>query len=264
MSSIMGMAAAAGSRAEKAAQLRAELEARAKAAVREVGGATPSGDAAESKGENVGQGGHEVGPGECIASIARDTGHFWETIWNEPANTELREVRRQPNVLMTGDRVTIPELREKQEPGETLMRHRFRRRGEPSHLKVRVLDHDEPRANQPFKLTVDETLVIEGMTDPEGKIDVPIPGNARKGVLVVGVEPDVETHQMNLGGLDPVESWGGVQARLRNMGFECEITKKQDEQTLEAVNEFRLKHGMPESDEMDDATRRKIQTEHGS
>jgi N-acetylmuramoyl-L-alanine amidase len=212
----------------------------------------------------VGQGDHVIQPGECIASIAKQTGHFWETIWKEPANTELRETRQQPNVLMGGDRVTIPELRPKSEPGESERRHRFRRRGEPSHLAIRVLDQDVPRANQPFTLVVDGKQTITGVTDAEGKLDVPIPGDAKKGVLTVGVAPDTETHDLNLGGLDPVESWQGLQARLRNMGYDCEITGVCDDQTMDAVDEFRGKEGLPEGGELDDATRQQIKLRHGS
>ena len=165
---------------------------------------------------------------------------------------------------MSGDRMTIPPLRKKQVPCESVMRHRFRRRGEPSHLAIRVLDQDVPRANQPFKLIVDGQQTIEGMTDAEGKLDVPIPGTARKGKLVVGVEPDVLEYDLDLGGLDPVETWKGVQTRLENLGIECDVSGAKDDQTLDAVNEFRQRQGLPPIDDLDEATRTQLQEKHGS
>ena len=215
-------------------------------------------------GEPVGDGDHVVRDGECVSSIARDTGHFWQRIWDDPANAEVKEVRKQPNVLMAGDKLTIPELRQKYESGESEMRHRFVRRGEPSHLAIRILDEDVPRANEPFTLVIDGDQTIEGTTDPEGKIDVPIPGNAKRGKLTVGEEPDVLEYDLNLGNLDPVETWKGVQSRLKNMGIDCEITGKKDEQTMEAVNEFRHQQGQPSIEDLDDDTRQQIQEEHGS
>ena len=180
-------------------------------------------------------------------------------------NAELKAVRRQPNVLMSGDRVTIPELRPKQEPCEAEMRHCFRRRGEPSHLAIRVLDQDVPRANEPFKLIIDGGMqTIEGITDAEGKLDIPIPGSAQKGKLTVGVEPDVLEYDLDLGGLEPVETWKGVQTRLANLGIACDVTGKKDQQTMDALNEFRDEQGLPPADDLDDATRANLQEKHGS
>lgn len=214
--------------------------------------------------EPVGSGDHIVRKGECVSSVAKESGHFWQTIWDDPANTEIKNLRRQPNVLLPGDRLFVPPIRPKQEPGETEMRHRFVRRGEPSHFRARILDQDIVRANEPFTMVIDGNQTITGMTDPEGKIDVPIPGNARKAVLTVGEVPDVLKLHINLGGLEPVESWSGVQTRLKNMGFVCDVTGEGDEQTIDALNEFRHSIGMPFSDDIDDATRQELLKKHGS
>lgn len=212
----------------------------------------------------VGVGDHLVRDGECVSSIAKQTGHFWQTLWDDPANTELKSIRKQPNVLMPGDRLSVPPLRPKLEPGATEMRHRFVRRGEPSHFATRILDQDEPRANQPFKLVIDEKQTITGFTDPEGKIDVPIPGTARLGLLTVGDDPDILKLNIRFGGLDPVETCTGLQTRLKNLGFACEVTGNPDAQTMDAVNEFRDSVGLAHSPELDDETRNKLKEKHGS
>lgn len=212
----------------------------------------------------VGTGNYTVREGDCMSKIAKETGHFWQTLWDDAGNAELKTVRRQPNVLLPGDRVTVPPIRQKYEEGQSKMRHRFVRRGEPSHLVLRVLDQDVPRASEPYKLIIDGKQEITGTTDAEGKLDVPIPGNARKGKLIVGEEPDVLEYDLDLGGLDPVETWKGVQTRLKNLGIPCEITGKQDEQTMDAVNEFRAQNGQAAIDALDDATRQQLQAKHGS
>src|SRR5262249_50376697 len=125
-------------------------------------------------------------------------------------------------------------------------------------------DQDVPRANEPFTLVIDGKQTITGTTDPDGKIDVPIPGNARKAVLTVGEVPDVLKLNINLGGLEPVESWTGVQTRLKNMGFSCDLTGKGDAQTIDALNDFRHSVGIAPSDDIDDATRQKLLEKHGS
>src|SRR5262245_11154047 len=167
----------------------------------------------------VGSGEHVVKQGECITSIAKDTGHFWETIWNDAANADLRTARVDPNVLLPNDRVHVPPLRAKWEPGQTEMRHRFRRRGEPAMLRLVLQMDDVPLANKPYVLEI-EGQKFEGVTDPEGKLERAIPNNARRGELLVG-ERQQWKFTLDLGHIDPVENLAGVQKRLTNLGFYC-------------------------------------------
>jgi hypothetical protein len=90
--------------------------------------------------ESVWRGDYVVKKGECVSSIAFSHGHFWEKIWNHPDNIELKEIRKNPNVLFAGDRLTFPPKYPKQETGATGQRHRFRRRGESSKLRLRLFN----------------------------------------------------------------------------------------------------------------------------
>ena len=212
----------------------------------------------------VGQGDYVVREGDCITSIAKSSGHLWETIWNDSGNAELQQVRQDPNVLLPEDRVTIPAIRKKQEPGETEMRHRFVRRGEPAYLRLRVLDDDRPLSNQPYELTVDQQS-FTGTTDPRGELDVPIPGNANRATLVVGVEPDTFRYVLDLGEIEPVESVRGVQQRLRNLGFgKAAVDGVVGPKTEEALRVFQKVNELPETGRPDTQTRQKLKENHGS
>lgn len=214
--------------------------------------------------EPVGIGAYKVKQGDCMSSIARRTGHFWETLWNDPANSELQAARNDPNVLLMGDQVTVPQLRPKQEPGATEMRHRFVRRGEPSKLRMQVLRDNQPLANQPYELIIDKTITRTGTTDPEGKIETPIPGDAKRGELFVGEEPKRYRYTLALGAVQPSDSLDGVQQRLKNLGFYGgSVDGNMNDDTRVAVKAFQEKQGLPVTGEADDATRDKLKEEHG-
>lgn len=213
----------------------------------------------------TGSGERVVQSGDCIASIAKESGHFWETIWNDPANSELREARENPNILLPGDRVFVPPLRAKFESRPTQARHRFRRLGEPSVLHVRVLRRDRtPRDGEPYELRVEDAR-WEGMTDAAGWVSVPIDPKARTGHLTVGPASDQAKYRLALGGTDPIDSITGIQQRLNNLGFAAgPADGVLGPATRAAVMRFQRHHGLPETGTPDDATRAKLLEQHSS
>ncbi len=263
-----------GLRQRRAAEVMAELAAKKRMAEqRASANASPPNDAAAAADTTrpeqhastgpIGEGEHEVGEGDCLSSIAKDTGHFWETIW--AANPELKRIRKDPNVLRPGDRVTIPPLVRKEEPGETEMRHRFRRRGEPSMMRVRILVDDEPRGQEPYELVIDGREPITGTTTADGLIEAPIPGNAKAGVLRVGTEKNQLEYDLQMGWVDPVTELEGVQERLTNLGYACgPIDGVLGPRTEAAIRSFQKAMGLDETGTPDDGTRDRITREHGS
>lgn len=212
----------------------------------------------------VGDGEHLVQQGECISSIAENAGHFWETIWDDAANSELRQARQDPNVLLPEDRVHVPPLREKWESRQTEMRHRFRRRGWPEMLRFRVLRDDEPRGNQPYTLAVDGRETT-GVTDANGNLSHPIAPDARRAVLRVGTEPDVDRFEFALGAIDPIDAISGVQGRLRNLGFDVgPIDGVWGPRSEAALRQYQVKRGLKGSGRADELTRQKLKEDYGS
>jgi hypothetical protein len=81
-----------------------------------------------------------VQAGDCISSIAFERGFFWETIWQHPQNAELRSRRKDPNILLAGDTVFVPDLELREHQAGTERRHRYMLRGAPAKLRLRVLE----------------------------------------------------------------------------------------------------------------------------
>lgn len=212
----------------------------------------------------IGSGEYVVRPGDCIESIAQRHGHFWETIWNDPNNQEVKDARKSPNVLRPDDRLFIPELRINQVDGATEQRHRFKRKGVPSKLRVRVMQLGKPRANVPYRLVLDGTP-HEGETDADGWVEAPIPPDAQRGELTVGKDQlDKQVFQLELGQMDPVTEIAGLQKRLKNLGYACEMTGNLDDQTRSAIGAFQKSVDLEDTGEPDQQTRDKLLEVHGS
>src|SRR5438552_1759525 len=97
---------------------------------------------------------YQVQQGDCISSIASEHGFFPDTIWNHPNNVRLKEKRLNPNALMPGDVVFVPDLRLKEVRGATNQVHKFRVKNTPAKLHLQFMFQGKPRANVPYTLTI--------------------------------------------------------------------------------------------------------------
>lgn len=210
----------------------------------------------------VGQGDYVVRHGDCMESIAVKHGFFWESLWNDSNNSELRETRKNPNVLLADDRVTIREKERKEEPGETEQVHRFRRRGMPSKLKLRYLKRGEPRAGESYAITIDGKH-RSGELDADGVLEISIPPSARLAQVRIG--NDARVQRLVLGSTDPLSEISGVQARLNNLGFNAgPIDNQLGPKTRAALRGFQERYELERTGEPDDPTRKKLVEMSGS
>jgi N-acetylmuramoyl-L-alanine amidase len=198
----------------------------------------------------LGSGWRDVKRGDCLLSIAYQTGFFWETLWNLPENASLKNTRKDPGMLLVGDRIFIPELQTKTVPAGTDALHRFVRKGVPAKLRVVVEYEDDPVANADYVLTLDRTI-RQGKTDGQGLLEESIPPDASQGLLEVnGLRFDLQ-----LGALDPSSEDIGSQQRLANLGFyHGELDGIIGPETQEAIGVFQARVGLPVTQELDDDT----------
>lgn len=99
---------------------------------------------------------HTIEQGDSVSRLAELYGFAPDTIWNEPANEELRALRIRMDVLLPGDEVVIPDLRVAEARCSTGATHRFRRRGVPMLFEMQLFDGTGvPAGDRPFRLVVD-------------------------------------------------------------------------------------------------------------
>jgi hypothetical protein len=126
---------------------------------------------------------HKVVAGDTISSIAAFYGITdWENkLWNAAENAQLKQERVNPNTLVPGDQVFIPELQKKQEARPSDAWHDFHVVRNKRFLRLKLQSEDsKPLANRKYELTPLETFrgvfVQQGQTtDADGKIEEDIP-----------------------------------------------------------------------------------------
>jgi len=203
---------------------------------------------------------HSVREGETVASIAARHGLAPETVWDDPANADLRERRGDPNILFPGDMVVVPDKQVKEESGATEQRHRFRTRRGTVTLRLVLRDAgDEPLADQPC------TLVVGGhsfdlTSDGDGVIEQVVPAGEDDGKLLVGER----VLPLKIGHLDPIDEHAGQRERLNNLGYRAGQGDDPDDPVFcSAVEEFQCDHDLEVDGVVDPETQGKLQEIHG-
>jgi hypothetical protein len=201
---------------------------------------------------------HRVQQGECINSIASEYGFFPDTVWKDPNNQALRDKRKDPNALLPGDVVVVPDKRARIEERPTGARHQFKRKGVPALFRLQIFVHGKAVANEKFKAKVDGSP-REGQTDGEGVLKFAIPPDAARVVLEIAGEK----HEFDLGHVDPIGEISGVQGRLTNLGYGMlDITGELDEETKAALRNYQVDFGLEPTGSLDDETRDSLAKMH--
>ncbi len=206
---------------------------------------------------------HTVEQGDCISSIAVKYGLLPETVWADPRNGELRQLRKNPNALLPKDIVFVRKIEEKNELAATQKRHRFKRKGIPEKLIVRFMNNHEPRGGEAYQLEVDGRITT-GKTDSEGYLRAAIAPNAKR--AKVTFSKSGEKFTFKLGYINPLTELSGVQGRLANLGFYFgAIDGKPSEHLRNAVRNFQTEHlsGDEATGELNEKTRNKIKEIYG-
>jgi hypothetical protein len=215
----------------------------------------------EGSANPVGTGERLVNEGECVISIADACGHFWKTIWDHPNNSEVKQARGSPHVLLAGDRLHIPELRGRQENGSTEKRHRFRRKGIPIYFELRIEENGETLSGNRYVLTI-EGRVQDGTIPSDGVIKAPMMPQDQTGELQVHIGQKVRIFPLHFGHLDPAGSRSGAHGRLHNLGY---VGAEDFEETFSSgLKRFQKENGLSASGELDNATASKLAEIHGS
>lgn len=166
---------------------------------------------------------HIVQQGEHLAAIAAQYGfQDYTVVWNHPDNASLKQLRKNPNVLLPGDTLTVPDKQAGTESAATAQRHTFKLAAMPLTLRFVLEDvFDKPVANTPCSLQGDGTAA-QITSNGAGAIQQRIPVTTGALTLTVASDTTPSGNQpiaVDVGALDPVDALSGQAGRLNNLGY---------------------------------------------
>ncbi|MGA2098862.1 MAG: peptidoglycan-binding protein [Candidatus Acidiferrum sp.] len=211
---------------------------------------------------------YTVQQGDHLSSIAKDNGFTdYTIIWNHPKNADLKNKRQNPNILLPGDEIFIPDMEEKQESGATDKKHTFK--VDKTTLKLRLVLEDiyeKPIAGAQCALLIDGQ-VYQLTTDGNGKLEQEIPLDAKEGVLTIRGDQTPfanEVLPIKIGHLDPIDEVSGQVARLNNLGYFAGPVDGSDTDAFNsAVQEFQCDNSLTVDGDCGPQTQSKLKQVYG-
>lgn len=213
---------------------------------------------------------YEVKAGDTLPKIALAHGfRKWETIWEDGANSALKQSRKNERVLHPRDVVKVPEKQRKEIGCATEKHHVFKVPVLMEKLRIRVEQAPgEPIKSKEYTLTIDG-VEYKGTTTADGLIEHDIPVQSESGELTI----EGCYWPLKIGHLNPVDEQtqdtkvSGAQARLNNLGYGAgEITGELNDETADAIKAFQADR-WPDREatgELDDETCAELKKRHGS
>jgi hypothetical protein len=216
---------------------------------------------------------HTVSQGEHLSGIALRYGfRDYRTIWNDPANADLKQRRPNPHILCPGDQLVIPDKAKKQLQRSTDQSHRFQVATQPLDLRVRLDQcRSDPIAGAPCTLAAnDDGSALT--SDGDGAIARSISRDAGVGKLSIKQQVAVKDKTvpltveipLHIGHLDPVDEASGQRSRLANLGYYLGADDPIDDAAFKsAVEEFQCDNGLAVDGICGPATQAKLSEIHG-
>jgi N-acetylmuramoyl-L-alanine amidase len=163
---------------------------------------------------------HKVNRGEWMGGIAAAHGHrSWKPVWEHPRNRKLQR-RRDPNLLVEGDRVYVPKPEPKKDDGGTDSAHKFRVKVEEDKLILRFVEIDiylQLFGPIDYRIKVGRHEKVGELTKEGEQIKMPLPISVEKASLWI----EEFEYVLEIGGLDPLRRLSGMQARINNLGWDA-------------------------------------------
>jgi len=198
--------------------------------------------------------------GSIVAKHGRDA---WRIVFDHPNNATLKSKRKEPNLLVTGDRVFVPPVKNKEETGATEQTHIFQLNREEDKFQIRVVDADlyfNAFGPLDYRLEIGGNSKQGKLSKSDEVIEIPLGIAEETGTLDLGGY----VIELQIGALEPHDRVAGLQARLINLGFDPgPVDNIAGPKTERGIKDFQDHYGYPVDGKHDSGTMNKAKTLYG-
>jgi hypothetical protein len=216
---------------------------------------------------------YTIKQGDYLAKVAKEHGFAdWKPVWDHANNKALRDKRKDPNILLPGDQLHIPDRELKTLPASTDAKHRYRVKRPPLQLILRLDEmFRKPMAGASYQLFLGDQIHAK-TTDGGGKLTHDLMPGIPEARLIVKDVPapgqDIAI-PIKIGHLDPVEERSGQDQRLNNLGYFAgpypdNDAKENERIHVSAVQEFQCDHQLGVDGICGPQTQAKLVDAHGA
>ncbi|MFO0612396.1 MAG: peptidoglycan-binding domain-containing protein [Polyangiaceae bacterium] len=200
-----------------------------------------------------------VRAGDYLDKLAYSLGFDRDAVWQSDENKELRELRKDGNILLPGDVLMVPPPSAAPPPIEGGSSNTYAAEVPKVEVRVVFVDlTDEILANEPCE--VPSIPDAPTATDGDGRLTLQVPVTMRQ--VEVRFPNKEMVLALDIGGLDPHADDSGIKQRLANLGLYLDGDADEDEALSLSIKVFQRLQGLPETGELDDATRAKLLSIH--
>jgi hypothetical protein len=158
--------------------------------------------------------------GDFLLKLAYTFDFDANTVWNDATNAGLRQIRSDPNILLPGDVLYIPDQVDKEPAFKSLVTggtNTF-----TSDVPTMTLTHqfagDDPTTYASKAYTVEELDDLTGLqTNENGVATFPVPLTLETATITF--TDTEESFVLAVGEMDPINTISGVFKRLQNLGY---------------------------------------------
>ncbi len=210
-----------------------------------------------------------VRQGDYLTKLAHRRGFSAAEVWDHPKNHELKELRKDMDILYPGDLLFLPEEGPPPLPLAGHAANAFETRIASVALELVFHAQGKELANEPYEV-LGLPSAEAGTSAADGTVKLTVPLGIRE-IRVSFVERDV-AYTVRVGDMDPIAELSGARMRLANLGHYRGLDplgSEEDSHELtprdrRAIAAFQAARGLPASGELDAGTRAALGDAHGS
>ncbi|MBK8252388.1 MAG: peptidoglycan-binding protein [Polyangiaceae bacterium] len=198
--------------------------------------------------------------GDYLSRLAFRFGFKADDVWNASENEGLRRIRSNPEMLAPGDVLQIPDTPERGPSVRIGGNNRYKAEVPKVQVSLHLTDEGRAMANEPYRV---EGLArpITGQSNGEGRVEFEVPVTSRE--VMVHLPNRHTSVPVRVGDLDPPNTESGVLQRLDHLGYYRPNSESPDE-GQNAIRRFQRDRGLPDTGELNEATRNAIMEAHES